>query len=80
MNNNSPTIARILRERRKSLNLTQLDVAELADVSVRFVHDCESGKATVQLDRVQALANALGLSLTLTQREPDQRAQQEPME
>jgi len=54
-----------LRDRRKQLGLTQLEAAELADVSVRFVHDIENGKRTAQLDRVQALANALGLTLEL---------------
>lgn len=66
----SPSLAQTLRNRRKQLGLTQLIAAELADVSVRFVHDCEAGKATVQLDRLQALASALGLTLTLTVRQP----------
>jgi HTH-type transcriptional regulator/antitoxin HipB len=70
----TPSIARTLRDRRKKLGLTQLDAADLAGVSVRFVHDCETGKSTVQLDRVQALAHALGLTLTLTLRQPDVRA------
>lgn len=61
-----------LRARRKQLGLTQQDAAELAGVSVRFVHDCESGKASVQLDRVLAFAAALGLTLTLTLRQPEQ--------
>ena len=64
------TIASTLRARRKQLGLTQLDAAELAGVSVRFVHDCENGKSSVQLDRVEALAGALGLALTLTLRTP----------
>jgi HTH-type transcriptional regulator/antitoxin HipB len=71
------SIGRALRERRKKLGLTQLDAAELADVSVRFVHDCEAGKPTVQLDRVHALANALGFTLTLSLREPGQLENQE---
>lgn len=70
--NSSPSLARSLRDRRKQLGLTQQDAAELAGVSVRFVHDCEAGKATVQLDRLQALATALGLTLTLTVRQPSQ--------
>lgn len=69
----SHSIADILRARRKQLGLTQQDAAELAGVSVRFVHDCETGKASVQLDRVQALTAALGLTLTLTLRNPERR-------
>jgi transcriptional regulator with XRE-family HTH domain len=67
----SASIAHTLRARRKQLGLTQLDAAELARVSVRFVHGCESGKASVQLDRVRALSAALGLTLTLTLRQPE---------
>ncbi len=62
----TPSLAQTLRHRRKQLGLTQLDAVELAGVSVRFVHDCEAGKATVQLDRLQALAYGLGLTVTLT--------------
>lgn len=69
----SHSIADTLRARRKQLGLTQQDAAELAGVSVRFVHDCETGKASVQLDRVQALTAALGLTLTLTLRNPERR-------
>jgi HTH-type transcriptional regulator / antitoxin HipB len=76
--NGSPSLGRILRDRRKKLGLTQLDAAGLAGVSVRFVHDCETGKPTVQLDRLQALASALGLSLTLTVRQPDQAQAEGP--
>ena len=63
-----------LRKRRKELGLTQLEAAELAQVSVRFVHDCESGKPSVQLDRVEALALALGLTLSLSLRVPNREA------
>lgn len=64
------TITESLRARRKQLGMTQVEAAELAGVSVRFVHDCENGKASVQLDRVHALAEALGFSLTLSLRKP----------
>ena len=76
--NGSTSLAHSLRDRRKQLGLTQLDAAELAGVSVRFVHDCETGKATVQLDRLQALASALGLTLTLTVRQPGQLRPEDP--
>lgn len=69
-------VAEALRARRKQLGLTQFEAAELAGVSVRFVHDIENGKATVQLDRVQALAEALGLSLTLGLRKTSNQTQE----
>ncbi len=74
--NSTAAVADALRARRKQLGLTQLEAAELAGVSVRFVHDVENGKLTVQLDRVQALAEALGLSLSLSLRKPSNQTQE----
>lgn len=59
-----------LRTRRKELRLTQRELADLAGVSVRFIHDLENGKPTVQLDRVLAVANTLGLELEWQLRRP----------
>jgi y4mF family transcriptional regulator len=68
--NDSLSIGETVRVRRKELGLTQFEAAELAGVSVRFVHDVENGKPTVQLDLVQALSEALGLSIRLVLRRP----------
>jgi y4mF family transcriptional regulator len=54
-----------LRQRRHELGLRQSDLAALADVSVQFLNALENGKATVQLDKVTAVAAVLGLRLTL---------------
>lgn len=59
-----------LRVRRKELGLTQRDLADLAGVSIRFIHDLENSKPTVQFDRVLAVANTLGLSLEWRVRQP----------
>lgn len=59
------TIAADLRARRKQLGLTQAELADLAGVSVRFVHDLESGKPTVQLSKVLAVASTLGCELNV---------------
>ncbi|MDN5726240.1 MAG: type II toxin-antitoxin system Y4mF family antitoxin [Propionibacteriales bacterium] len=59
-----------LRERRRALRLTQGDLADLAGVSERFVRSLETGKTTVQLDKVLAVLDALGLTLHATVREP----------
>lgn len=52
-----------VRQRRKELGLTQVDAAELAGVSERFVRLVESGKESVRLDKLEALLGALGLEL-----------------
>ena len=55
----------MVRERRRRLDLRQEDLADLAGVSLRFVQALEAGKATVQLDRVEAVLEVLGLRLTV---------------
>lgn len=64
-----PGIAEAVRRRRRQLSLTQQDAADLAGVSVRFLRALEQGKPSVQLDRVIAVLDALGLELTVTLRE-----------
>lgn len=66
-------IAAALKARRKQLGLTQRDLAELAGVSLRFIHDLENGKPTVQLEKVMTVATTLGYELTLQTRRPDRR-------
>ena len=52
-----------VRARRKDLGLTQVEVAELAGVSARFVMELEQGKPTVRLDKLTAVLDAMGLTL-----------------
>jgi y4mF family transcriptional regulator len=54
-----------LSARRRELGLRQVDVAELAGVSERFVRLLESGKDSVRLDKVAPVLDVLGLRLTL---------------
>ena len=53
-----------VRARRKSLRLTQQDLADLARCSARFVRALEAGKQTVRLDKLLDVLDALGLELT----------------
>lgn len=54
-----------VRDRRRELDLTQQQVADLAGVSVRFVHTVEAGKPSLRLDRLLQVLEALGLGLRL---------------
>ena len=56
-------LADVVRARRKDLGLTQVEVAELAGVSDRFVMEFERGKPTVRLDKLTAVLEAMGLTL-----------------
>lgn len=59
-----------IRDRRRTLGLTQQDLSELAGVSVRFLRDLESGKPTVRMDATLAALDALGLEMKLVLRTP----------
>lgn len=59
--------AAALRAQRRSLRLRQDELADLAEVSERFVYFLESGKPSVQLDKVLAVLNVLGLRRRLGQ-------------
>ncbi|UYM04676.1 helix-turn-helix domain-containing protein [Solicola gregarius] len=51
--------------RREELDLRQSELAELAGCSTRFVHAVETGKPTLQLDKLLAVLRVLGLHLAL---------------
>ena len=55
-----------LRAARKHLGLTQPQLALAAGVGVRFVVDLEAGKATVQLQQVLRVIDALGGELEIS--------------
>ncbi len=63
MNDRASPLGQAVRERREHLGLTQVELAELASVSTRFVHTLESGKPTVRLDKVLDVLAVLGLEL-----------------
>jgi HTH-type transcriptional regulator/antitoxin HipB len=56
-------LAQDVRARRVALKLGQQELADLSGTSIRFVRNLEHGKTTVQLDKVLAVLDALGLDL-----------------
>lgn len=61
----SADLGAVIRDRRKQLALTQLDLAGLANSGNRFVVEVENGKPTVQLQKVLDLVQLLGLELVV---------------
>ena len=55
-----------LRAARKQLGLTQPQLALVAGVGVRFIVDLEAGKATLRLENVLRVIDALGGTVQLT--------------
>ncbi len=69
----SADLGAIIRDRRKQLALTQLDLAGLSNSGNRFIVEVENGKPTVQFQKVLDLVQLLGLELVVrarTTREP----------
>lgn len=48
-------ISLFIKERRKLLGITQIELAEKAGVGLRFVRELEQGKESVRLDKVNTV-------------------------
>lgn len=49
-----------VKEKRKSVNLTQPELAEKAGVGLRFVRELEQGKQSLRLDKVNQVLRLFG--------------------
>lgn len=67
---NAQELGVTIGRRRKTLGLGQEELAELAQVSVRFVRALEHGKVSTRLDKVFDVLEALGLEVTVQVRRP----------
>ena len=67
MNSNNPksTLSESVRRRRKTLALTQQDVADLAGCARLFVYDLEKGKSTIRLQKLMDVLQVLGMQLSI---------------
>lgn len=57
-----------LKDRRKTLGITQPHLAELADISVNTLYKIERGQANPTLEVLQKLTDVLGLDIILSPR------------
>ena len=60
---NAADIGRLVQMERKRQKLSQLQLAGLANTGIRFISDLENGKGTVQLQKLLAVIDALGLGM-----------------
>ena len=60
MTKNLNPIASFIKEKRKKLNLTQIELAEKAGVGIRFIRELEQGKETLQLNKVNQVLQLFG--------------------
>ncbi len=59
-------IGKLIRDTRKSLGVTQKDLALISGTGLRFVIDLEKGKETCELGKALTVLQTLGIRLTLT--------------
>ncbi|WP_247236177.1 helix-turn-helix transcriptional regulator [Telluribacter sp. SYSU D00476] len=53
-------LAQFVKHKRKTLRLTQVDLAEKSGVGLRFVRELEQGKTTLRLDKVNQVLDLFG--------------------
>ena len=56
-------LVQFIKQRRKSLKMTQQDLADRAGVGLRFIRELEQGKKTVRLDKVNQVLALFGHEL-----------------
>jgi transcriptional regulator with XRE-family HTH domain len=53
----------VIKTRRKVLGISQLDLAEMAEISLATVKDIERGKGNPSIGTVKKIINVLGLEM-----------------
>lgn len=59
------SLGKLIRQRRKSMGLTQLDAAGLCGVGERFLSELERGKETASLGKTMQVLKRLGFSVRI---------------
>lgn len=72
----SVALAKAVRQRRKSLGLTQHDLARASGCGLAFIYHLERGKPSLRFDKLLSILRALGLEMSLIAREPPQGSPQ----
>jgi y4mF family transcriptional regulator len=62
-------ISTLVKERRKSLRLTQAECASFCGIGIRFLSELENGKESLHLGKTLQVLKMLGLKLQITENE-----------
>lgn len=57
------TLSKFVKEKRKLVNLTQVELSQKAGVGLRFVRDLEQGKKTLRMDKVNQVLQLFAYEL-----------------
>jgi y4mF family transcriptional regulator len=61
--NKDNNLAEFVKNRRKSIQLTQIELAEKAGVGLRFIRDLEQGKLSMRTDKINDVLRLFGYTL-----------------
>lgn len=64
--NRDNVIANFVRRARKKASLTQVELADMTGVGIRFVRDLEQGKPNLMTDKINQILLFFGHTLTPT--------------
>lgn len=56
-------IGKLVQSERKRQGVTQMQLAGLAGTGIRFISDLENGKGTIQVQKLLAVVQTLGLGM-----------------
>jgi len=70
-------IGLLIRQTRRSLGVTQKDLALSSGTGMRFVIDLEKGKETCEIGKTLTILHTLGIRMTLTPPLPPASAKEE---
>ena len=62
-------LAKFIKDKRKNLGLTQINLAEKAGVGLRFIRDLEQGKLSLRLDKVNQVLDLFGSEVGVIRKE-----------
>jgi HTH-type transcriptional regulator/antitoxin HipB len=57
-------IGKLIRDTRKSIGVTQKDLALTSGTGIRFIIDLENGKETCEIGKALSILNTLGIKIT----------------
>lgn len=58
-------LLKVIKERRKTLDINQIALSELSDIGLRTIKGLESGKTNPTLKTIVTILDVLGLELTV---------------
>jgi y4mF family transcriptional regulator len=65
-------LVQFVKEKRKTVHLTQPELAEKAGVGLRFIRELEQGKQSLRLDKVNQVLQLFGYEVGAVPKKPNQ--------